>query len=167
MISSHGEVAEWLKAPVSKTGRVARSSRVQIPPSPQKSEIAFRGRNRTVANHEWRAGRNSSPDPSFRPARFIAGFFWDFCHKCKGRTRRKNEGAVADQRLLTGYFFFHHKHKSQSSQLLEAAHFRFHRCLWRALRTHPYVSAHSPSRSSRQGCAPDIPMCAWRGEQLM
>ena len=35
------------------------------------------------------------------------------------------------------------------------------------LRTHPYVSAHSPSRSSRQGCALDIPMCARREERLV
>ena len=30
-----GEVAEWLKAPVLKTGRPARVSGVRIPPSPQ------------------------------------------------------------------------------------------------------------------------------------
>ena len=51
--------------------------------------------------------------------------------------------------------------------LLKAVHFRFHRCLWRVLRTHPYVSAHSPSRSSRQGCALDIPMCARREKRLV
>ena len=33
----HGEVGEWLKSPLSKSGRLERASRVQIPPSPQKS----------------------------------------------------------------------------------------------------------------------------------
>ena len=46
----------------------------------RKRKIA---RNRIVANHKWRAGRNSPLKPPFRPARFIAGFFWDFCHKYK------------------------------------------------------------------------------------
>jgi hypothetical protein len=32
---SDGEVAEWSKAPVSKTGMFERASRVRIPPSPQ------------------------------------------------------------------------------------------------------------------------------------
>lgn len=33
--SLYGRVAEWLKAPVSKTGRLERVSRVQISPLPQ------------------------------------------------------------------------------------------------------------------------------------
>ena len=33
----NGEVAEWLNVPVSKTGKVARPSRVRIPPSPPDS----------------------------------------------------------------------------------------------------------------------------------
>ena len=37
-----GKVAEWLKAPVSKTGRGESSSRVQIPPFPQASERSER-----------------------------------------------------------------------------------------------------------------------------
>ncbi len=32
--ASLGEVSEWLKEPVSKTGKVLRPSRVRIPPSP-------------------------------------------------------------------------------------------------------------------------------------
>jgi hypothetical protein len=38
----------------------------------------------------WRAGRNSPLKPPFRPARFIAGFFWNSCYKCKRKTGRKN-----------------------------------------------------------------------------
>ncbi len=38
MIKPNGEVAEWLKAPVSKTGRLVRASGVQISPSPPKFE---------------------------------------------------------------------------------------------------------------------------------
>jgi len=74
-------------------------------PPPQKSEIGFGGRKRTIANHKWRAGRNSSPDPSFRPALILVGVFGDLRNQGKGRAGRKNEGAVADQRLLTGCYF--------------------------------------------------------------
>ena len=40
---THGEVAEWLKAPVLKTGKVSKPSRVRIPPSPpgKKDEINY------------------------------------------------------------------------------------------------------------------------------
>ena len=40
---THGEVAEWLKAPVLKTGKVSKPSRVRLPPSPprKKDEINY------------------------------------------------------------------------------------------------------------------------------
>ncbi len=38
-------MAEWLKAPVSKTGMLARVSEVRILPLPPKIEIAFRLQN--------------------------------------------------------------------------------------------------------------------------
>lgn len=38
-MASHGNVAEWLKAPVSKTGNEETRPRVQIPPFPQNNEI--------------------------------------------------------------------------------------------------------------------------------
>ena len=44
-----------------------------------------------------RAGRHSSPDPSCRPARIIVGVFGDFRNEGEGGTRRKNEGAVAEE----------------------------------------------------------------------
>jgi hypothetical protein len=34
----------------------------------------------------------------------------NFRHEGEGCTGRKNEGAVADQRFLTGSYFFHRKH---------------------------------------------------------
>lgn len=36
--NEYGSVAEWLKAPVSKTGNGETHSRVQIPPLPQNKE---------------------------------------------------------------------------------------------------------------------------------
>ncbi len=39
-IQTYGEVAEWSKAPVSKTGMRATASRVRIPPSPPKIETS-------------------------------------------------------------------------------------------------------------------------------
>ena len=42
-----GEVAEWLKAPLSKSGKAAMSSWVQIPPSPHRL-----GLNLTVSANE-------------------------------------------------------------------------------------------------------------------
>jgi hypothetical protein len=70
--------------------------------------------NRIIANHKLRAGRHSSPDPSCRPARFIAGFLGNFRNEGEGRARRKNQGAVADQRLLTGCYLFCRKHNRKS-----------------------------------------------------
>ena len=53
------------------------------------------------------------------------------------------------------------------SRWLEAAHFRFHGGYWRSC-AHTRMSPRiPPSRSSRQGCALDIPMCAWCERRLM
>ena len=65
----------------------------------------------------WRAGRNSPLKPPFRPARFLVGFFGDLGNQGEGCPRRKNEGAVADQRLLTALTaFFSSQRQSQDSK---------------------------------------------------
>ena len=102
----------------------------------------FRGQLRLASLVAMRATRHSSPDLSCRVARIFVGVFWDFCHKCKRRTRRKNEGAVADQRFLTGCLFF------IASTMFEAAHFRFKRVLWRSF-AHIRTASALPSVASR------------------
>lgn len=74
-------------------------------------------RKRRNASHVWRAGRNSPLKPPFRPARFLVGVFGDLGNQGEGCPRRKNEGAVADQRLLTALTaFFSSQGQSQGSR---------------------------------------------------
>ena len=59
-----GEVAEWLKASVSKTGVLARVSRVRIPPSPP---LQNRTANAAGRRFHARGGGEGSEQVSLRP----------------------------------------------------------------------------------------------------
>ena len=80
-----------------------KASRVRIPPSPQIRESHKIVRKRRKPNTKWRAGRNSPLKPPFRPARIFVGRFGNCGDKCKRRAGRKNEGAVADERVRTDF----------------------------------------------------------------
>ena len=112
-----------------------------------------------------RAGRHSSPDPSCRPARIFAGVFGDFGHEGEVGPRRKNEGAVAEESDSHQLVIFNHKHKSQSSQWLEAAHFRLSGGMWRARSVCPYGSRTFHRRFwATVGCSA-VPTSAGRGQK--
>ena len=46
--------------------------------------------------------------------------------EAKGARGEKTRARSRRSRILTGFVIFYHKRRSQSSQWLEAAHFRFH-----------------------------------------
>ena len=129
----------------------------------RKLKIARKRRNTSQVR---RAGRNSPLKPPFRPARFLVGVFGDLGYQGEGCAWRKNEGAVADQRLLTALTAFFSSQRQ--SQWLKAAHFRSHNCQWRALGSDPY-GRFAPSRSclwsERHGRRLPIPVVAGRGQK--
>ena len=111
-----------------------------------------------------RAGRHSSPDPSCRPARIFVGVFGDFRNEGEGGTGRKNQGAVAEESDSHRLVIFHRKRKSQSSQWLEAAHFRF-----RVVVARPGVRPYGSRTFHRRlvatvGCSA-VPVVAGRGQK--
>ena len=89
--------------------------------------------------HRTCGGRGEIPPlkPPFRPARFVAWFLGNFWDKCKRQTRRKNEGAVADQRDSHRLSFFYRKRncKSRDSKRPTSASMKVSDALYAHIRT--------------------------------
>ena len=108
-------------------------------PNINQKRQQFRGklkiaRKRRDASHVRRAGRNSPLKPPFRPARFLVGVFGDLGHQGEGCPRRKNEGAVADQRLLTALRRSFHR---KGNHITRSGPLPLPQSLWRALGFRP------------------------------
>ncbi len=106
--------------------------------SAKKVRTLFRNRHKFAKNSEspekdesksqcgGRGGIPPQTPPAAPPASLLA-FLGISGTKAKGARGEKTRARSRRSRILTGLFIFHRKRRSQSSQWLEAAHFRFHR----------------------------------------
>ena len=156
-----GKVAEWSKAPHSKCGRGASSSRVRIPPFPQNRKKREIVQKRRKSRRMWRTARHSSPDPSCRAVRIFLGVFGKFIGEGEGGAGSRHEGAVAEESDSHRLVIF----IANAGHRLEAAHFRFSVGSWRAQSICPYGSRTFHRRFvATVGCSA-VPTSAGRGQK--
>ena len=122
-----------------KTGILRTKFRSNIVPQRaqfrRKLKIVGNGRG---ASQLWRVGRHSSPDPSCRPARFLAGVFGDFRDEGEGCPRRKNQGAVADESDSHRLLFSKSQTQITFIPVARSGPLPLPHSLWRASRAHPH-----------------------------
>ena len=117
------------------------------------------------AHRNAEGGAAFLPRPLLPPRPHPCWRFWGFRTRRRRVPEAKRRGRGRGGVGFSPACYFHRKRRSQSSQWLEAAHFRFHGGLWRARSVCPYGSRTFHRRFvATVGCSA-VPTSAGRGQK--